>query len=336
MDKNKFQIHVDKKTLKNPSKTKELAVLQKSNPNIEFDLEPSSSSSSSSSSMSMASQMEENEVIEPKDPATIKYLSNVVDQNTGDISKPFTIADKKYQMVRGQIPSGEVVMGVYCFDDMDDNGVNVIHPMEYFEENIAKPMKEAMGMQGSDSQVSEEEFNYAAAEKEYFDKQDFMDYLNLTDLGNARLFFINDETGEVIASFKNIIDMATSGKKLAPNERLVNRKQLKAIRFGAKLKENIALSEETVDGVNVETLKGDVKVLINKMVKMFGNYFAKLNTDVEKSVFLQNVAKIVGVPENKLSSLLSTYKDLAKDETPVSPIAENKKSKRVLKVKDIK
>ena len=332
----KFQIRVDSKTLKDPNKTKKLAVLQKSNPNIEFDLEPSSSSSSSSSSMSMASQMEENEVIEPKDPATIKYLSNVVDQNTGDISKPFTIADKKYQMVRGQIPSGEVVMGVYCFDDMDDNGVNVIHPMEYFEESIAKPMKEAMGMQGSDSQVSEEEFNYAAAEKEYFDKQDFMDYLNLTDLGNARLFFINDETGEVIASFKNIIDMASSGKKLAPNERLVNRKQLKAIRFGTKLKENIALSEETVDGIDVGKLKGDVKILINKMVKMFGNYFAKLNTDVEKSVFLQNIAKIVGVPENKLSSLLSTYKDLAKDETPVTPVTENKKSKRVLKVKDIK
>lgn len=285
---------------------------------------------------SMFGQMEENEVIGPKDPATIKYLSNVIDKNTGEVSKPFTIADKKYQMVRGQVPSGEVVMGVYCFDDMDDNGVNMIHPVEYFEETIARPMKEAMGMQGSDSQVSEEEFNYAAAEKEYFDKENFMDYLNLADLGNARLFFINDETGEVIASFKNIIDMATSGRKLGPNERLVNRKQLKAIRFGTKLKENIALSEETVDGVEVGKLKGDVKILVNKMVKMFGNYFAKLNTDIEKSVFLQNVAKIVGVPENKLSTLLSTYKDLAKDETPVTPVTENKKSKRVLKVKDLK
>lgn len=283
-----------------------------------------------------STQMEENEVIGPKDPATIKYLSNVIDKNTGEVSKPFTIADKKYQMVRGQVPSGEVVMGVYCFDDMDDNGVNMIHPVEYFEETIARPMKEAMGMQGSDSQVSEEEFNYAAAEKEYFDKENFMDYLNLADLGNARLFFINDETGEVIASFKNIIDMATSGRKLGSNERLVNRKQLKAIRFGTKLKENIALSEEEIEGVNIGQLKGDVKILVNKMVKMFGNYFAKLNTDVEKSVFLQNVAKIVGVPENKLSSLLSTYKDLSKDETPVTPVTENKKSKRVLKVKDLK
>jgi hypothetical protein len=209
----------------------------------------------SSSSMSMAGQMEENEVIEPKDPATIKYLSNVVDSNTGEVSKPFTISDKKYQMVRGKIPSGEVVMGVYCFDDMDSSGKNIIHPMEYFEENIAKPMKEAMNKKN----VAEEEFNYAAAEKEYFDKEDFMEYLNLADLGNAKLFFINDETGEVIASFKNLVDMATSGRKLGPNERLVNRKQLKAIRFGTKLKENISLSEEMVGGVDVDQLKGDVK-----------------------------------------------------------------------------
>jgi hypothetical protein len=333
MDKNKFQIHVDKKTLKNPSKTKELAMLQKSNPNIEFDLEPSSSSSSSS--MSMVTQMEENEVIEPKDPATIKYLSNVVDSNTGEVSKPFTISDKKYQMVRGKIPSGEVVMGVYCFDDMDSSGKNIIHPMEYFEENIAKPMKEAMNKKN----VAEEEFNYAAAEKEYFDKEDFMEYLNLADLGNAKLFFINDETGEVIASFKNLVDMATSGRKLGPNERLVNRKQLKAIRFGTKLKENISLSEEMADGVDVDQLKGDVKILINKMVKMYGNYFSKLNTDIEKSVFLTNVAKIVGIPDNKLSGLITKFKDIAKDETPAAPVAqvtENKIVKKVLKVKDLK
>jgi hypothetical protein len=290
----------------------------------------------SSSSMSMAGQMEENEVIEPKDPATIKYLSNVVDSNTGEVSKPFTISDKKYQMVRGKIPSGEVVMGVYCFDDMDSSGKNIIHPMEYFEENIAKPMKEAM----SKKNVAEEEFNYAAAEKEYFDKEDFMEYLNLADLGNAKLFFINDETGEVIASFKNLVDMATSGRKLGPNERLVNRKQLKAIRFGTKLKENISLYEE--DGVDVPKLKGDVKILINKMVKMYGNYFAKLNTDIEKSVFLTNVAKIVGVPDNKLSSLITKFKDIAKDETPAAPVApvaqvtENKIVKKVLKVKDLK
>jgi hypothetical protein len=35
------------------------------------------------------------DVIEPKDPETIKYLSNVVDSKTGEISKPFTISGKQ-------------------------------------------------------------------------------------------------------------------------------------------------------------------------------------------------------------------------------------------------
>ena len=53
------------------------------------------------------------QAIEPQDQSTIKYLSNVKDSNTGEISKPFTIGTKKYQMVRGLTPSKEVVMGVY-------------------------------------------------------------------------------------------------------------------------------------------------------------------------------------------------------------------------------
>lgn len=272
--------------------------------------------------------VDEGETLIPID-NTLKYLSNVIDANTGEVSKPFTISDKRYQMVRGVNPSGEESMGVYCFDDVNESGENIVHSVSHFEENIALPMKETMGQPSGD-------FNYASAEKEYFDNEDFMGYLNLNDLGNAKLFFINDETGEVLATFKNIIDMATSGKKLGPNERLVNRKQLKAIRFGSKLKENISLSEELVDGVDVDTLKGDVKILINKMVKMFGNYFSKLNTDIEKTVFLTNIAKIVGVPQERLSGLLTKYREIAKtDEPSALPVNENKKVIKTIKVKDL-
>ena len=84
------------------------------------------------------------DIIQPRDKETIKYLSNVIDSNTGDVSKPFTIGEKKYQMVRGMTPSKNIVLGVYCFDDFDENNGNLIHPMDYFEENIAKPMKERM------------------------------------------------------------------------------------------------------------------------------------------------------------------------------------------------
>ena len=138
----KFKIHVDKKTLEDPNKTKELVRLGKRNPNIEFDLEHPAISKTSSSMISSGVMSEQPEaVIQPQDQATLKYLSNVVDDKTGEISQPFTIGDKKYQMVRGITPDKNVMLGVYCFDDVDGNGENIIHPSDYFEKTIALPMK---------------------------------------------------------------------------------------------------------------------------------------------------------------------------------------------------
>jgi len=344
MDKNKFQIHVDSKTLKDPNKTKNLAMLQKNNPNIEFDLEPSSSSSSSSSSMSMASQMEENEIIQPQDPATIKYLSNVVDANTGQISKPFNIGDKSYQMVRGIDPTKTVVMGVMCLNDMDDNGENIIHPVDYFEETIARPMKEAMGMMGADIQPkpTEEDYDYSGEELAYHDRQEWDDYVNLRDVAGYKLFFVEPKSGKIIAKFKNITDMLKSGIKLEDGQKLVNKRKLMAIRAGETIREAIKLEEITADGINTDKLKGDVKILVDKMSKMFGNYFAKLDTDLEKGAFLKAIAQIVNVPDTKIASIVKTYRDLAKDydqtgATQAKPaVTESKKVLKVIKVKDIK
>ena len=86
--------------------------------------------------------LEPEAVIAPQDKATIKYLSNVKDVNTGKVSQPFTIADKNYQMVRGVYPDGNVDMAVYCLDDMDDLGNNIIYSVDEFEQKVALPMKE--------------------------------------------------------------------------------------------------------------------------------------------------------------------------------------------------
>ena len=67
------------------------------------------------SSQSSMSSMMENEVIEPQDVNTIKYLSNVKDRQTGDISKPFTISNKRYQMVRGENGNKEIVNSIKVF-----------------------------------------------------------------------------------------------------------------------------------------------------------------------------------------------------------------------------
>ncbi len=317
-EEEKFKIHVDDKTLSDANQTKKLAALKRKNPNIEFDLEPAGLANKTSS---MSSIMEEPEaVIEPKDQATIKYLSNVIDDKTGKISQPFTIADKNYQMIRGMHPNGEIAMAVYCLDDMDNIGNNVIHSIEEFEKNVVKPVMEIekLGKQ----QVDE----YAASEREYFNKENLMDFLNLRDLEGYKHFFVNINTGEIVGKFKNYKEMMRSGVKLGPEEDYMNIKQLKAFRAGEYFKEGFNKSNENGldEDINIDKLKGDVKILVNKMTKMFGKYFAKLDTPIEQSVFLAKMGQLVNVPVEKLPQIISSYKDLAKDDPSEAPLTGDK------------
>ena len=55
-----------------------------------------------------------------KETQKLKYLSEIIDEVTGDISKPFTISGKNYQMVRAITPDRQKVMGVCSLDDVDE------------------------------------------------------------------------------------------------------------------------------------------------------------------------------------------------------------------------
>lgn len=309
---------------------------EKKNVTITGDKPTSSTSSSYPTSTSMVTQMESTD-IQPQ--SVINYLSKVKDLKTGEVSKPFTIADKNYQMVRGYDNNKQIVLGVMCMDELNEAGDNVIHSLDYFESNIAGPMKETMGMMGADIQEipTKEDYNYPAEELAYHDQKEWEDYINLADVGDAKRFFVDNATGKVVASFKNTIEMLKSGIKLQDNQRAVNRKQLMALRAGETIREVITLDEITADGTNVEKLKKDMEVLVGRISKMFGNYFSKLNTDIEKGAFLQTMAKILNIPETKIASIVKTYGNVAQDSpisTPVSPIAETKVIK-VVKVKDL-
>ena len=358
----KFKIHVDKKTLEDPNKTKELVRLSKKNPNVEFDLEHPAISKSSSPMISSSVMEEQPEaVIKPQDKATIQYLSNVKDANTGEVSQPFNIGDKKYQMVRGVHPTGEVGLAVFCHDDMDDKGENIIHSMEYFEENIAKPMKEQMGMVGQDIQVvpkvKESGFDYAAAEREYHDKEAFMDYLNLSDIEPIyKHFFVNIKNGKIVAKFKNTKDMVKSGIKLGPDEDYMDIKTLKRFRFGDYFKGDVNEVDDAAQdgGTNIPKLQADVKKLGTLIKNKFSVYLSKLDKPIEQAQFLTAMAKEIGVPLNKLSTIISSYKDIAaQDKATGSSTAVTtekkvitkgqleesltpKKTIKVVKVKDIK
>ena len=279
--------------------------------------------SSTSTSTTMEEDVAPEATIEPQDKATIKYLSNVKDSKTGKVSQPFTIADKKYQMIRGIDPQKQIILAVYCHDDVDTNGENVIHSMEYFEENIANPMKEQMGMVGQDIAVApkEESYDYAGEERAFHDKEAFMDYLNLVGLEGYKHFFVNIKTGKVIAQFKSTKEMAKSGIKLGQDEDYMDIKTLKRYRFGDYFKPDVNENDpagalqpnDQAAGTNVSKLQSDVKKLATMIKNKFSVYLSKLDKPIEQAQFLTAMAKEIGVPLNKLSSIITTFKDLAQD-----------------------
>lgn len=292
---------------------------------------------SSSSSMSMAGAMEENEmmepeaVIEPQDQATIKYLSNVKDLNTGEISKPFNIGGKNYQMIRGIHPNGEIGLAVFCYDDMNEMGDNLIHSVEYFEENIAKPMKEAMGMVGKDIQVVDEE-TY----------EGFKHYLVNRQTNEVRKF----KTIEEILSCDRSADeeyMGVSGFKKYMNEKLFGARKRK----DETLNEVMPTGEESDEEMNIKAKK--LMDLIGKRIPQ--NIIKTIKTPVAQREVIAAFAELIGVPRAGLNNLISGIKDISKQpETTEQPITEKKviskktleesliekKVIKTVKVKDIK
>lgn len=319
-ENDKFELGVTKDDLKDPQTAKELGTLQKQNKNIKVVLTKDANQGMSLSDIFETDEVLEPEaVIAPQDMATIKYLSNVKDSKTGEISQPFTIGAQKYQVVRGMCDN-QVVMAVFAHDETDDDGQNIIYPLDFFEENVVKPVMEK---QISTKQpVEENDFDYAAAEREYFDREDLMNYLNLSDLEGYKHFFVNINTGEVVGKFKNYKEMMRSGIKLGPEEDYMGIRQLKSFRAGEYFKEGFERNNESGldEDINIDKLKGDVKILVDKMTKMFGKYFAKLDTPMEQSVFLAKIGQLINVPIEKLPQIISSYKDLAKDDPSEAPL----------------
>jgi len=298
----------------------------------------------------------EGDVIEPQDPATIKYLSNVKDEKTGEISKPFTLGGKNYQMIRGILPTKEVVMAVYCHDDLNEAGENIIHPVDYFDATIARPLKE------------KEDFDYAAAERDYHDKANMAvdepkstvstteqpkTENNSLKLNEFKHFLVNKKTGKV-RKFKRAEELAKAN--MSTDETYMNLGQFKRhvdeTLFGAK-KSKIVNEETPLDsttsGTNVDKLKTDVKKLVTTIKAKFNGYLTKIDKPIEQAEFITAMAAEIGVPANKLSSIIAQFKDIADTKPTATPVAESKIIKKdelieslkkpvikTVKIKDIK
>ena len=247
---------------------------------------------------------EEDAVIEPQDKSTIKYLSNVKDPETGKVSKPFTIAGKNYQMVRGVLPSKEIVMGVFCHDDMDEDGNNLIHPVDYFEKNIVNQIEASI------EQPVEAPINQP-------DSDTFEGY---------RHYFVNRKTNEV-RKFKSIVELVQNQK--SEDEDYMGVKEFKQHMneklFGSRkksevLNEVVPTGEESDEEMNIKAKK-----LMDMIAKKIpANVIQTIKTPVAKREVIAAFAELIGVPRNGLSGLLTGLKDISKNGTDAENVTFGK------------
>lgn len=290
-------------------------------------------------------------VIEPQDQATIKYLSNVKDEQ-GKTSQPFNIGGKQYQMVRGITPEKQIVLGVYCFDDLNESGENIIHPVDHFEKTIAGPMRETM--EASMNEKKEAKPETKATEQP---KDDNPDSLRLGDYKH----FIVDETTGKFKKFQNIQDLAKY--PMSDNEKYMGLSEFKKFFhnkvFGGGQKQGLTevtpTGQETDEDMNVKAKK--LMTMISKRIPSAIIESIKKNKVAQREV-IAAFAELIGVPRAGLGNLVSGIKDLAKmgaqakqqpqagqpqtqgsqmpPEQDLSPISENRKVVKTIKIKDIK
>jgi hypothetical protein len=288
-------------------------------------------------------------VIEPQDQATIKYLSNVKDDK-GKTSQPFNIGDKQYQMVRGITPEKQVVLGVYCFDDLNESGENIIHPVDHFEKTIAKPMRETM-----EASIAEKKEVKPETKPTEQPKGDNPDSLRLGDYKH----FIVDETTGKFKKFQNIQDLAKY--PMSDNEKYMGLSEFKKFFhskvFGGSQKQGLnevtPTGQETDEDMHAKAKK--LMVLISKRIPSVVIDTIKQNKVAQREV-IAAFAELIGVPRAGLGNLVTGIKDLAKtstqqqqqpqtgqaqgDQMPpeqnLAPISENRKVVKTIKIKDIK
>lgn len=237
----------------------------------------------------------------------IKYLSNLKDAKSGQVSKPFSIADKKYQMVRGIMPNKEIVMGVYCHDDIDESGANVIHPVDYFEESVVKPyMAEQSTSFGNDMEVNEKPKVRKTFENEG-------DSLNLSEFKH---YLVNEKTGK-FRKFKSIVELAAAvmgeGEKYMPIKDFKRFFEGKV--FGGKRQPEMNLNELDNDVTMAATAKKLMDLISSKVSP---NIFSSIRTPIAKREVIIAFSRMIGVTKQELMTIASAMENVSATPTDIN------------------
>lgn len=247
----------------------------------------------------------------------LKYLSEILDEVTGDVSKPFTISGKNYQMVRALTPDRQKVMAVCSLDDVDETGKNIIYDLQEFEEKIAKKSL-------AETMPSEEN-----------NKKDFV-----PNFEGYKHFIVDKKTGKA-RKFKSIEELAKA--QMNEDEKYMSvkefRKYVDETLFGSSKKH--VVSEVGLTGAESDE---EMNAKAQKLMKMIQKRIPtaiidtiKTNKIAQREV-IAAFAELIGVPRNGLSQLIAGIKSLAKAATTSGQqqsVTEGKKIIKKVKIKNI-
>jgi hypothetical protein len=245
----------------------------------------------------------------------LEYLSEVMDSETGDISKPFTINGKNYQMVRAITPDRKKVMGVYCMDEVNEDGSNKIYEISEFEETIAN---------------------------KHLKKENTMNTETKPNFEGYKHFIVNNKTGKA-RKFKSIEELAKA--QMGENEKYMGVKEFKKFvdeaLFGMG-KKGMVKELDAAGGDDMgQGDEGDMQIKAKKLIDLIQKKIPsqtiqsiKSNKLAQREV-IATFAEMIGVPRNGLTQLVGAIKDLAKPNQQDAAVNESKKTK-IIKKKDIK
>jgi hypothetical protein len=282
--------------------------------------------------------VEEN--VETSESKMLEYLSEVKDSESGEISQPFTIGDKKYQMVRAITPKKEKVMGVYSFNEVDEKGNNKIYSVQEFEDTIAKKAITETG-------VVEPEGPETATLNPIEEKKENPSF------AGYKHFIVNQKTGKA-RKFKTIEELAKA--QMGEGEKYMGVREFKKFvdesLFGSGKRQSMTEVDDVSGNESDEEMNIKAKKLMSLISKRIPETVIKtIKTPIAQREVIAAFAEMIGVPRNGLAKLITGLKDIAKggtnkpqpidkgaEPTPAAtekPVAEGRIIKTI-KVKDIK
>jgi len=261
----------------------------------------------------------------------LQYLSNVRDAKDG-VSQPFTIGEKRYQMVRVLTPTNEKTIGVYSLDETDEAGENIIYDAKEFETNIAK---KAIAEEGV---VEPEAPEMATLNPDKVEDEN-------PSFAGYRHFIVNNKTKKA-RKFKTIEELAQA--QMGEGEQYMGVKSFKKYvdeaLFGQTKKRSVTEVDAPTTVATDSTGENDVELqakaqkLMDIIKRRVPDSIIKtIVTPIAKREVIAAFAELVGVPRNGLAQLVAGIKALAKTPPVTSasqpaPVSETK----IIKVKDIK